>query len=228
VAAFPELSGRRLHRELRDRGFTGGYTTVTDFLRQVRPAIQPIFERRFETPPGQQAQVDFAHFQVTFTDAPSQFRVVWLFSLVLGHSRWLWGRFVAHQDLHTLLRCHAAAFVALGGVPAEILYDRTRAVVSGQDADGGVVHNKTLLEFARHFGFLPKPCRPYRAKTTDEIEQSLLCDPVLLSVCPWVTARHRAGHEVQALPRSHYGRSFFAALMGTLRPRLVQPSVSRL
>jgi transposase len=60
VAAFPELSGRRLYRELRDRGFTGGYATVTDFLRGIRPKAPPIFEQRFETPPGQQAQVDFA------------------------------------------------------------------------------------------------------------------------------------------------------------------------
>jgi transposase len=171
VAAFPELSGRRLYRELRDRGFTGGYTTVTDFLRQLRPAIPPVFERRFETPPGQQAQVDFAHFQVTFTDAPSQPRVVWLFSLVLGHSCWLWSHFVAHQDLHTLLRCHAAAFAAMGGVPAEILYNRMRAVITGQDADGGVVHNRTLLEFARHYSFLPQPCRPYRAKTKGKVER---------------------------------------------------------
>jgi hypothetical protein len=108
---------------------------------------------------------------VTFTDEPSQPRVVWLFSLVLGHSRWLWGRFVAHQDLHTLLRCHTAAFEAMGGVPAEILYDRMRAVVTGEDAEGGVVHNKTLLEFARHYGFLPKPCRPYRAKTKGKVER---------------------------------------------------------
>lgn len=80
----------------------------------------------------------------------------------------------------------------------------------------------------REHGIKHKFTKPYHPWTTDEIEQSFLCDPVLLSVCPWVTARHRAGHEVQALPRSHYGRSSFAALMGTLRPRLVQPSVSRL
>ena len=41
-------------------------------------------------------------------------RIIWLFSMVLGHSRMLWGRFVLHQDLQTLLRCYTAAFEALG------------------------------------------------------------------------------------------------------------------
>src|SRR5215210_5052334 len=54
VVAFPELTGRRLWGEIRDLGFAGDYTTVTAFLREVRPAAPP-FERRFETPPGRQA-----------------------------------------------------------------------------------------------------------------------------------------------------------------------------
>ena len=83
----------------------------------------------------------------------------------------LWGRFVLHQDLPTLLRCQAAAFEALGGVPEQVLYDRMRTVFNREDPDSGhIVFNRTLLEFARHYGYLPKACRPYRAKTTDEVE----------------------------------------------------------
>jgi transposase len=59
VGRFPDLTGRRLWREVRDLGFVGGYSTVTDFLRTIRPPATPTFERRFETPPGRQAQVDF-------------------------------------------------------------------------------------------------------------------------------------------------------------------------
>jgi transposase len=115
--AVPELTGRRLHRELAALGYCGGYTAVTDLLREVRPVVPPPFELRFETLPGQQAQVDFAQFQTEFADEPGVIRIVWLFSLVLGHSRMMWGRFVLHQDLPTVLRCHIAAFEALGGVP---------------------------------------------------------------------------------------------------------------
>jgi transposase len=172
LAAFPQLTGRRLHRELRELGYTGGYSILTDFLRDIRP-LEPVpFEVRFETPPGRQAQVDFAHFRTVFTDEPSMERILWLFSLVLGHSRMLWACFVVHQDLPTLLRCHAAAFEALGGVPEHILYDRMRTVFSREDlAAGHIVYNRTLLEFARHYGYLPKACRPYRAKTKGKVER---------------------------------------------------------
>ena len=120
VAAYPELSGKRLLREVREMGYAGGYTRLTDFLREVRPPRRPVFERRFETPPGKQGQVDFAEFKVEFTDAPGVVRKVWLFTMVLGHSRWLWGRFCASQDLQTVLRCHIEAFAAMAGAPGEV------------------------------------------------------------------------------------------------------------
>lgn len=171
VERFPELTGQRLWRELRDLGFTGGYTIVTDFLREVRPAPEPVFERRFETPPGRQAQVDFAFFRVRFDSEPEVDRIVWLFSLVLGHSRMLWGRFVVRQDLASVLRCHVAAFEALGGVPEEILYDRMKTAVLGEVDDRGIVYNAKLLSLATHYGFLPKACKPYRAKTKGKVER---------------------------------------------------------
>jgi transposase len=172
VMAVPQLTARRLHRELRELGYHGGYTILTDFLREIRPTEPAPFEVRFETPAGRQAQVDFAHFRTVFTDEPGTERIVWLFSLVLGHSRMLWARFVLHQDLPTLLRCQAAAFEAFGGVPEQILYDRMRPVFSREDpADGHIVYNRTLLEFARHYGYLPKACKPYRAKTKGKVER---------------------------------------------------------
>ena len=121
VTAYPGRTGRRPLRELRERGCEGGYTAVTDALRELRPTQLPAFEVRFETPPGDQAQVDFAQFQLQFTDEPAITRIVWLFSFVLGFSRLTWARFVFHQDMQTVLRCHMAAFDAIGGIPKEIL-----------------------------------------------------------------------------------------------------------
>jgi len=171
VSAYPALTGSRLLRELRELGYTGGYTAVTDFLREVRPAADPRFEVRFETAPGEQGQVDFARFQVVFADEPTTPRIVWLFSMVLGYSRLVWARFVTHQDLATVLRCHAAAFEALGGAPRELLYDRMRTVVIGERDPGGIIYNRTLIDLARHYGFHPKACRPYRAKTKGKVER---------------------------------------------------------
>ena len=171
VAAYPGLTGARLLRELKERGYEGSYTAVTDFLRDVRPPPSPGFEVRFETPPGEQGQVDFAQFQVVFTDEPETPRVVWLFSMVLGYSRLIWARFVVHQDLATVLRCHVAAFEALGGAPRELLYDRMKTAVTGEGDDGGIIYNASLIGLARHYGFHPKACQAYRAKTKGKVER---------------------------------------------------------
>ena len=171
VTQFPELSARRLFREIRDLGYEGSYSTLKPFLREVRPPARTQFERRFETPAGRQTQMDFAEFSVEFTDEPGVMRKVWLFSIVLGHSRWIWGRFVASQNLQSVMRCHVAAFDAMGGVPEEVLYDRMKTAVIGEDEDGIVTYNASLVALLNHYGALPKACRPYRAKTKGKVER---------------------------------------------------------
>jgi transposase len=172
VAAFPELSAVRLTRELRERGYGGAYTAVKRVVAAIRPDTGPKpYEVRFETPAGHQAQVDFARFVVAFQDEPEATRIVWLFSMVLGHSRHIWARFVLHQDLQTVLRCHMRAFAAIGGVPIEILYDRMKTAVTGEDGEGHIVYNRSLIALARHYGYLPRACRSYRAKTKGKVER---------------------------------------------------------
>src|SRR3954464_13308880 len=63
VAAWPELTGKRLLREIRGLGYEGCYSVLTDFLREARPPRPRPFERRFETASGRQGQVDFAQFR---------------------------------------------------------------------------------------------------------------------------------------------------------------------
>lgn len=171
LEAYPGLSAQRLMREIGERGYTGGYSTVRDTVRTLRPAGGRPFAVRFETPPGHQAQVDFAQFRVRFTSAPDSVQIVWLFSMVLSFSRLIWGRFAQRQTMQTVLACHRAAFEAIGGVPREILYDRMKTAVLGEDEDGRVVYNRTLGEFARHYGFLPKACRAYRPETKGKVER---------------------------------------------------------
>jgi len=171
LKAYPDLSAARLFREVREMGYMGGLTTVKDFVRSVRPSFPRVFELRFETAPGKQAQMDFAYFQTTFADEPETARVVWLFSMVLGHSRTLFARFVFRQTLDAVIRCHMAAFEGFDGVPGEVLYDRMKTAVIGEDEDGQVIFNKTLLDLAGHYGFVPKACRPYRAKTKGKVER---------------------------------------------------------
>jgi transposase len=171
VEKCPELSGRRLFREIKALGYQGGYTLVKNYLRTIRPPKDVGFEHRFETDPGKQAQVDFARFVVRYTDEPSVKQVVWLFSMVLGNSRCMYGRYVLRQDLATLVRCHVEAFEFFGGVPRDILYDRMKTAVIGEDDQGEVIYNKTLMSLAHHYGFRPRACAAYRAKTKGKVER---------------------------------------------------------
>ncbi len=156
---------------MKERGYAGCYSVVTDFLRDARPPrVQP-FERRFETAAGKQAQVDFAQFTVEFEDEPGVVRILWLFTIILGHSRWVRGRFCATQDLQTVLRCHIDAFAAMDGAPSELLYDRMKTAVIGEDANGVVQYNTSLVALLNHYGAIPRACRPYRAKTKGKIER---------------------------------------------------------
>ena len=95
VEAYPRIRAIRLLREIRQLGYPGCYSQLTVYLRDIRPPP----DRGFETAPGEQAQVDFAQFKADFTEEPGRIRVVWLFSLVLGHCRWLTGQFVHGQHL---------------------------------------------------------------------------------------------------------------------------------
>ena len=171
IETVPEIRATRLLREIRALGYTGGYTCLTDYLREIRAPQWHGFEHRFETEPGEQAQVDFAQFKTIFTDEPGQLRVVWLFSLVLGFSRYLFGQFVYGQTLAEVLRGHLRAFAELGGVPGEILYDRMKTAVLGEDEARHVIYPPKLLELAEHYGFRARACAPYRAKTKGKVER---------------------------------------------------------
>src|SRR5260370_38271722 len=91
--------------------------------------------------------------------------------MVVGFSRLILCRFVMDQDPQAVLRCHIAAREAIGGSPREILYDRMKTAVIGEDADGLVVYNRGLVDLARHYGFQPRACRPYRPKTKGKVER---------------------------------------------------------
>ena len=56
-------------------------------------------------------------------------------------------------------------------MPREILYDRMKTAVLGEGNHEGIVYNRALIDLARHYGFYPKACRPYRAKTKGKVER---------------------------------------------------------
>jgi transposase len=169
LAAAP-LTAKRVLRELRPLGYTGSYTILKECIRQLRPKPPVPIVVRFETPPGDQAQADFARFEVTWA-ATGVTQVVWLFLVTLGYSRLLTGTWSLHGDLVAVLQGHVAAFIAFGGAPRRMLYDRMKTVVSDHDAQGRPVFHPALVSLAAHYGFTPEACRPYRAQTKGKIER---------------------------------------------------------
>jgi transposase len=164
-------NARVLLRELRSQNYTGGYTILTDWLRPQREAAHAVAVRRFETPPGKQAQVDWGHLGSLSDEGGA--RQMWGFTITLGYSRRITAEAATDQKLGTLLRMHEAAFQELGGVPEEILYDRMKTIWTGTDERGEIIWNAVFLDFARYWGFQPRLCRPYRAQTKGKIESGV-------------------------------------------------------
>lgn len=170
-------SARILHQELRLRhGFTGSYETVKLAVRPLRAQAQlaSLTQRRFETGPGEQAQVDWGQISVILGDERIK---VHIFVMTLGYSRRGYAEGFRSERMPELLAAHERAFAHFGGRCEFLLYDRMRTVVlSGVRDETGqrrVRLNVTFEAFARHWGFTPRLCQPYRAQTKGKVESGV-------------------------------------------------------
>lgn len=164
----PDYSGTWIYDRLSNLGFIGSYEIVKRKVHELKAERQKIAYMRFETEPGYQAQVDFGEFQVEHADG--SIRKLYLFSMILGYSRRIYGELIERCDLPTFLDCHMRAFSFFGGVPEEILYDRMRNVFIGKIA-GKSKFNDTLLGFALHYGFKPEVAPSYAAWVKGKVER---------------------------------------------------------
>lgn len=154
-----------LLRELRERGYDGGISQLKQFLMPLKqPRPDPVV--RFETAPGEQMQADFTHVRRGRDPLLA-------FVATLGYSRVSYVRFTTSEDAATLAGCLRAALAYFGGVPAHILFDNPKTIVIDRDAYGPGEHryHPGILELAAEYGFRPRLCRPYRAKTKGKVER---------------------------------------------------------
>jgi transposase len=166
-AAAPErIPASVLLMELRERGYTGGYTMLKMFAASLRPKEPAAPIIRFETEPGEQMQVDWA----VIRRGSNRLSV---FVAALGWSRASYVEFVTDERVETLIAAHENAFLAFGGIPREVLYDNMRTVVVERHGYGRGRHrfHPGFLDFARHYGFRPRLCAPYRAQTKGKVER---------------------------------------------------------
>ncbi|MDP2789123.1 MAG: IS21 family transposase [bacterium] len=140
----------KIYELVQCQGFKGSYDIVQRHVKKVKEKRDRVAYIRFETMPGQQAQVDFGDFQII--EADGQKKTIYCFLIVLGYSRNMYIEFIDVCTMVNFLACHQHAFGFFGGVPAEILYDNMKNVVIKKLA--GITHwNKELEAFAMHYGF---------------------------------------------------------------------------
>lgn len=160
-----------LYRELCERGYDGKKTILRDYVSPYRLAARHQASVRFETPPGQQGQVDWGHFGTLWHQGRQ--RRLYCFALTLGYSRAMYAEFTLSSAMPDFLRCHINAFTYLGGVPEHLLHDNQKTVVHVHDPGGAHHWNTQYLDFADHYGFWPRLCRPYRAQTKGKVESGV-------------------------------------------------------
>jgi transposase len=165
----PRLRSSRLFGMIKERGYTGSEVIVRRYVRTVRPMPREAFFR-LETMPGEQGQVDWASFGKVHIGNAS--RALSCFVMVLSFSRAVFARFVLDQQMESFVRCHVAAFEALGGVPRSLLYDNLKSVVL-ERVGAHVRFHPRLLELAGHYHFAPKPCAPYRGNEKGKVERTI-------------------------------------------------------
>jgi transposase len=157
-------------------GYPGSYQRVKQYVRARRPEIAAELgiadraaemHRRFEVAAGAQAQVDWGHEKSLPDGSP-----VYSFHMVLSCSRDPFCLYTQSQDLTAFWACHTEAFTHFGGVPAEIVYDRTKTVVKRHVGRGEPVElHPEALAFAAHYGFTPRVCWPERPQSKGRVER---------------------------------------------------------
>jgi transposase len=172
LAQEPSLAGTVIYERLvADYGFSNSYQRVKLYLQEARPRVCPHREelhRRFEVLPGAQAQVDWGDEGYA---GPER---AYSFHMTLSNSRDPFTCFVPSQDLASFWGCHVRAFRHFGGVPAEILYDRTKTVVKRHvGRDMAVPLHPEALAFAAHYGFALRVAAPYRPQTKGRVERQV-------------------------------------------------------
>ena len=160
-----------LHREVCALGYTGSYSTVVQYVRPRRRQRQPEATMRFETAPGEQAQVDWG--SLSYLGEDGRRHSVWVFVMTMGWSRACYVELVRRADTAGFIQCHVNAFEYLGGVPRRCLYDNAKVVTLGRDEERRPVWNRRMLDLAMRLGFEVRLCQPYRAQTKGKVESGV-------------------------------------------------------
>lgn len=155
-------------REIQAEGYDGGYTILRQYIqpkRKLRPSRATV---RFETAAGQQMQNDWGEIVVELAGQPTK---VYFSVNTLGYSRrfhfWCTDSADAEHTYEGVIR----SLEYFGGVTEEVLVDNQKSAVLEHPSNGKPVFNERFIDLAGHYGFTPRACKPYRARTKGKDER---------------------------------------------------------
>jgi len=167
---YPTLTASRLYDMVCERGYPGGANHFRHLISLYRkkPAAEAYL--RLRTLPAEQAQVDWGHFgYITIGKAK---RALSAFVMVLSFSRKVFLRFYLNQQMENFLRGHQEAFEQWDGVPRVLLYDNLKSAVLERQGNAIRFH-PTLLDFAAHYRFEPRPVAVARGNEKGRVERAI-------------------------------------------------------
>jgi transposase len=170
-------------RLVAEHGFAHSYQRVKMYVTEARPRIAaelgrgeppPLagLHRRFEVTPGAQAQVDWGEEGGLLAHVGID--KVYSFHMTLSWSRDPFCCYTTGTDLVTFFDCHRRGFAHFGGVPATIVYDRTKTIVKRHVAPRAAVPlHPEAAAFAEHYGFVIDPLAAYRPTGKGRVERQV-------------------------------------------------------
>jgi transposase len=152
-------------------GYTGSYSSVRRFVRQLHPPT-PRVTVRVHSAPGEEAQVDCGAAGRLWDPVRGCERPAYVFVMTLSFSRHQYAELVLDQTVRTWLACHRHAFAHFGGVPKRLVPDTLKAAVLV-----AALHDPVLGEayrrLAQHYGCLISPTRPHTPEHKGKVENGV-------------------------------------------------------
>jgi len=167
---FPTLTASRLYGMVRERGYAGSPDHFRHFIARHRPRPKAEAYLRLTTLPGEQGEVDWAHFGHLAIGRAH--RPLMAFVMVLSFCRAIFLRFFLNACLENFLRGHVEAFQTWGRLPRTLLYDNLKSVVLERQGDAIRFH-PTFLEFASHYRFEPRPVGIRKGNEKGRVERAI-------------------------------------------------------
>jgi len=163
-------SATQIFQRLKENGYDGGYSIVTDYVRRVRPTRQPAFlTLSFEA--GECAQMDWGEYGAV--NVGSTRRRLSFFVMVLCESRFMYVEFTVSQTMEHFLSCHRNAFQFFGGVPKKVMVDNLKSAVLQRVIGQAPVFNPRYLDFSRHYGFHIAACNVRKGNEKGRVENGV-------------------------------------------------------